>query len=409
VRHSVVAVLHSKRLALALALVALVAACSSDSGTNEAANSSTFNSAPVTTLTNPYPDYHSAVYDGTTNWICHPGIAQDECAPKPETVVDASGQVTERPAAPLGDRPIDCFYIYPTVSTDPGVNSDLQPDTNERATVSAQVARYSRVCRVFAPAYRQITLAGLAAGLSGGVRDPNARKIAYGDVVDAWKTYMSQDNQGRGVVLIGHSQGTGLLVALMKQEIDPQPAVRDHVVSAILMGGTVGVPQGKLVGGDFQNLPGCASADQTGCVISFSSFPEAQPPPADSLFGRDPGPGLQALCVNPAQLAGGDGLADAVVPRDAPLIAGNTAAGLPGTGAYVMLPKVLSAQCTRVDDKTVLSYAPASPTDKRDTSKLLEERLGPTWGLHLNDANLPQDDLIEIVGRQAATWAASPH
>jgi len=391
-----------------VAFVALVTACSSDSDTNNAASSSTSASAPASTLTNPYPDYHSTVYDGTTNWICHPDLAQDECAPKPETVVDASGQVTERPAAPLGDRPIDCFYIYPTVSTDPGVNSDLQPDANERATVNAQVARYSSVCRVFAPAYRQVTLAGLAASL-GGTRDPNARMIAYGDVVDAWKTYMSQDNQGRGVVLIGHSQGTGLLVALLKQEIDPQPKVRDHVVSAILMGGTVSVPLDKLVGGDFQNFPGCTSGDQTGCVISFSSFPEAQPPPADSFFGRDPAPGMQALCVNPAQLAGGDELADAMVPRVAPLIAGNTATGLPGTGDYVLLPKVLSAKCTRVDDKTVLSYAPASPTDKRDTSALLEERLGPTWGLHLNDANLPQDDLVEIVGRQAAAWTTSPH
>src|SRR5262249_55186643 len=127
--------------------------------------------------------------------------------------------------------------------------------------------------------------------LNGANRDPNARMIAYGDVLDAWKTYMAQDNDGRGVVLIGHSQGTGLLVALMKQEIDPQPKVRDHVVSAILMGGTVSVPQGNLVCGGFQNFPVCTRALQSGCVISFSSSPAAQPPPADSLFGRDPAPG----------------------------------------------------------------------------------------------------------------------
>src|SRR5215831_16977369 len=98
--------LQSKCLALALVVVALVTACSSGSGTNYAANSSTSASAPATTLTNPYPDYHSAVYDGTTNWICNPDLAQDECAPKPETVVDPSGVVTERPAPPRGDRPI---------------------------------------------------------------------------------------------------------------------------------------------------------------------------------------------------------------------------------------------------------------------------------------------------------------
>src|SRR5262245_22388538 len=180
-RHSVVAVLHPRRLALVLVLIALASACSSDSGTNNAAKSSTPSSAPSSTLTNPYPDYHSAVYSGTTNWICHPDLAQDECAPKPETVVDESGQVTERPAAPLGDSPVDCAYADPTVATDAGANSDRQPDTSERATVGAQAARYSSVCRVFAPAYRQTTLAAMAASLSGGTRDPNARTIAYGD------------------------------------------------------------------------------------------------------------------------------------------------------------------------------------------------------------------------------------
>jgi hypothetical protein len=391
------------RVAVVLVLVAFAGACSSDSKSPTASGSSQSSA----TLANPYPGYHSSVYEGTTNWICHPDLAQDPCGPQPETVIDSSGQLTERPAPAPTNPPIDCFYIYPTVSTDPGVNSDLHPDTNELATVGAQVARYSSVCRVFAPAYRQVTLAGLASALSGAQRDPNARNIAYGDVLDAWKTYISQYNQGRGVVLIGHSQGTGLLVALLKQEIDPRPDVRNHIVSAILMGGTVGVPPGQLVGGDLKNIPGCTTADQTGCVITFSSFPEAQPPGADSLFGGDPSPGLQALCVNPMQLAGDDGLADTVVPRVAPLIAGDTASGLPGTAPYVVLPKVLSAHCGRVNNKTVLLYAPASPTDARDVSKLLEERLGPTWGLHLNDANLPQDNLISIVGSEATAWTAA--
>lgn len=47
--------------------------------------------------------------------------------------------------------------------------------------------------RNFAPVYRQITVAGL-----GGVAGEDARELAYGDVVDAWKQYVSTDNEGRG-------------------------------------------------------------------------------------------------------------------------------------------------------------------------------------------------------------------
>lgn len=401
---------HHRFLAAVAGVLLLVAGCSggsskSDNKSNSAGSDATSASDTASAApTNPYPGYQSVSYDGTQHWICHPDLASDECAPQPETVIDADGTVHERPAPKTGDRKIDCFYVYPTVSSDPGANSDLQPDEAELATVRAQVARYSSVCRVFAPAYRQITIAGL---FGGATPNTDSRAVAYGDVVDAWKTYMAQDNHGRGVVLIGHSQGTGHLIALMRDEIDPKPEVRNRVVSAILMGGTVGVPPGKLVGGDFRHLPGCTSAVQTGCVITFSSFPEAEPPGPGAIFGRDPKPGQQALCVNPAALAGGDRLADTMVPRKGPLIAGGTAEGLAGTAPYVVLPKTLKAQCARVADHDVLLYAPAQPDDKRDVAKLLQERLGPAWGLHLNDANLPQDDLIEIVGRQAKTWVAS--
>ena len=392
-------------LAAVVSLILLASACSggSSKGDNSSAASDT-NSASAganAALANPYPGYKSVSYHGTEHWICHPDLPSDECKPQPETVIDASGAVQERPAPKAGDRPIDCFYIYPTVSTDPGANSDLQPNDAELATVRAQVARYSSVCRVFAPAYRQITIAGL---FGGAAPKGDSRAVAYGDVVDAWKTYMAEDNHGRGVVLIGHSQGTGHLVALLRDEIDPKADVRNHVVSAILMGGTVGVPPGKLVGGDLQHLPGCTTADETGCVITFSSFPESQPPGPGAIFGRDPKPGQQSLCVNPVALAGDGGLADTVVPRRGPLIAGGTAEGLPGTAPYVVLPKTLTARCARIADHDVLLYAPARPDDKRDVSKLLQERLGPAWGLHLNDANLAQDNLIKLVGRQAKAW-----
>ncbi|MCU1454565.1 MAG: lysophospholipase [Acidimicrobiales bacterium] len=386
-------------------------ATSSPSSTTQAGGGATTSAAATgSTTSSPAAGsgaeaaYKSKLYDGTQHWICHPDLPTDDCRPQAEVVVAADGTATHlaaKPASPAS-RPIDCFYIYPTVSPQPGLNSDLQMGDSERSTVRAQVARYSSVCRVFAPVYRQVTLKGIFAGGLGGA----GRTFAYGDVLDAWRTYLAQQNHGRGVVLIGHSQGASLLIKLIAEQIDPKPAVRSRLVSAILMGGSVAVPIGKDVGGTFQHIPACRAATQTGCVITFSSFPAAAPPGLAALFGRDPAPGQQSLCVDPVALAGGNGLADTVVPRRAVLIAAVT--GLPaGPEPYIGLPGTLTARCVRVNGHTVLAYARASATDRRPVDSLLKETLGPLWGLHLYDANLPQDDLIQIVGRQGIAWKPS--
>ncbi len=122
--------------------------------------------------------------------------------------------------------------------------------------------------------------------------------------------YMTKFNNGRGFVLIGHSQGSLMLEQLIKEEIDPSPTLRRQLVSADLMGGNVLVPEGKLVGGTFQNVPACQAADQTHCVIAYSTF--LKEPPEGAFFGRPDSPllgagvedeGMQVLCVNPALLA----------------------------------------------------------------------------------------------------------
>src|SRR5205809_7452605 len=92
------------------------------------------------------------------------------------------------------------------------------------------------------------------------------RVLSYKDVVDAWKYYLEHDNNGRGVVLVGHSQGSGVLTQLIRNEIDGKP-VQARIVSALLLGTRLPVPRGKDIGGEFQHLPLCYSALQNGCVI----------------------------------------------------------------------------------------------------------------------------------------------
>ncbi len=106
-----------------------------------------------------------------------------------------------------------------------------------------QAARFSQQCRVFAPVYRQNTVPALLA--QGRYTTPESRQLAYADVLEAWRSYMKNDNRGRGVVLIGHSQGTFHLRRLIRTEIDPKPALRKQLVSALLLGGNVLVKQGR--------------------------------------------------------------------------------------------------------------------------------------------------------------------
>ncbi len=70
-------------------------------------------------------------YSIASNWLCLPGH-DDACgAAEDATIVAADGTLTPEKFKPAKHAPIDCLYIYPTVSRDPGVNSDMLPGIEE--------------------------------------------------------------------------------------------------------------------------------------------------------------------------------------------------------------------------------------------------------------------------------------
>ena len=360
---------------------------------------------------NDYADGH--------NWLCLPG-RQDACTVDEDaTIVRADGTTAADPYKPAVDPRIDCFYVYPTVSREKSANSDMATGPEELSVIKQQFARFGSVCRTYAPLYRQVTLTALQAGMMGHPMKPD-RILAYEDVKDAWNHYLEHDNHGRGVVLIGHSQGSGVLIALVKNEIDGKP-IQSKIVSVILGGARLQVPTGKVVGGDFKSIPLCQGPEQTECAINFASFRETSPPLADSLFGGSSAPGMEAACVNPAALAGGRGDLHAYLASGSETIA---AADTPAahdwtnppthiTTPFVEVPGMLTAECARTaEGKTYLGIGiNPNPSGKRTTVLVGDVVVGGSilknWGLHLIDMNMTMGNLIADVRSESGAYLRS--
>jgi hypothetical protein len=332
-----------------------------------------------------------------TVWLCRPGMRGNPCnSDLTATAVSANRSVTRIASKPAEDPPVDCFYVYPTVSQQRGPNADLRVEAAERSVAVAQASRFSEMCDVWAPMYRQRTVNALL----GARTDRGPSDVAYRSLRDGWRDYLDNHSDGRPFVLIGHSQGATVLARLLASDIEPDAALRERLVSAILLGGNVEVPVGRDVGGSFKHVNACRRSGQTGCVIAYSAFLEEPPPSA--LFGIA-GQGVsflagpvsdqprRVLCTNPANLEGGSG---ALVPFFPTPSAGQGLVSTP----WVTQPDLYTATCRSTGNATWLDVDVTPRAGKR---LAVREDQGPAWGLHRVDVNIALGNLVEVVGEQA--------
>ncbi len=331
-----------------------------------------------------------------TRWVCRPGSPDDPCARGLDAeLLPIAGGSREQRFVPAQDPAIDCFYVYPTVSDAPGSNAPRRSTARIEATVRAQAGRFAATCRLYAPVYRQATAASLR---SGDYFAPEVLQRVDVDLRSAWHDYLNEDNDGRGVVLIGHSQGSMALQRLLGSEITQHPEQRARIVSALLIGGNVPARTAE------NGLVPCESPGQLGCVVAYSSF--ATPPPSTAFFGRSGvGP---ALCTDPTLLTDGpDGALHPYLPTEQLTGAG----GLSGAGQtssvvradFIGYPGSLTARCRTADG---FSWLDVDAVDRARTPPL-DQPLGPQWGLHAADVNLALGDLVEVVRLQGEAWAAA--
>lgn len=395
---------------LTLAAAALLAAaCTTGENEAPAEQAAAAPSAPTQAPASE-PTSNATNYGDMANWLCRPGKTDDSCKVDiSATVIQPDGSTEVETFEHDPDAPIDCFYVYPTVSLDPYTFSDLVPGPEEHSVVRTQLARFGSKCRLFAPMYRQFSLGALRAGRGTGDSVPQrgSREDANADVDGAWKWYLENENNGRGFVILGHSQGSGQIMRMIAEHVDGKP-VQEQLVSAIVLGSSVQVPKGTDVGGTFKNIPVCHSADQFGCVLSYSTFRETVPPSDTSGFGRGRD-GMEAVCTNPAALDGSEAMTPDAYFSTAGvdwLKTANIAT------PYVKVPGLISTQCVRKNDHHYLEVRiHADPNDPRADDHggdvIADGKPDPNWGLHLIDANVGIGDLARVIEQQGAAWRAA--
>jgi hypothetical protein len=335
-------------------------------------------------------------YSQAANWVCRPG-KEDICTTSLDVdVVQPSGKQTAEHVQPVTDPPIDCFYVYPTVSREPRDYADMTLSPEVEHVTRAQGAELSSRCRVFAPIYRQATL-HLIMRTDGKVPTIDWTGPAR-DVAAALRYYFEHDNHGRGVVLIGHSQGSILLQAVMAHGMDGKPA-QARLVAAFLAGDpSLGVPAGKLVGGTFQHIPMCSAAAQTGCVYAWGTYLQDDATPSQ-MFGAVRPDGLVSACASPAAPTGVEGALKPILPRNPALPAGDA--------PYVELLGAFTGSCQlRPSGSGFRIHVTAGPQATLYHELLEHAVISPGWGLHVLDVNLVAGNILDVLAAETATWTS---
>jgi hypothetical protein len=250
-------------------------------------------------------------------------------------------------AAPAG-RPVDVFFVHPTTfdggrDWNGGIDQPKATRFLSRVVLPNYAGPFDRVGRVFAPRYRQASLYTYLT-LRDDARD--ARRFAYGDVLQAFRTYVSRYGRERPFVIVGVEQGGSLATRLLREEVATHPDLKRRLVAAYLIE-TI-VPADEYA--PDAPLPACSHKGETGCVAAWASAEEGDFQSVQELLGRslvwdgaDQLVNLEhraPLCFNP--LLGGVSLERA--PARLNLGAAN-ATGLEWGARPAFLQRQVSARC----------------------------------------------------------------
>ena len=211
---------------------------------------------PLSLTWNPgiKPDYAQE-----TAWLSLPG-REDASDAVPKNLPESEQE--------LDSLDVDVFFVHPT-QLFKGEHWNAHLDNrrvnalNLKYPMRLQASAFNVGGRLYAPAYRQ---AHIGVFTWQDSTSWNALELAYTDVKAAFEHYLANWNNGRPIILAGHSQGSWHIRWLLQEFFDGKPLGEQLVVAY--------APGFDFYTTDFDELTYCSTADETGCVCSWMSYGE---------------------------------------------------------------------------------------------------------------------------------------
>ncbi len=181
---------------------------------------------------------------------------------------------------------VDVFYVHPTTFLNKAegwtadAKSKIQLGPFDPLHLQASV--FNGSARIYAPRYRQATLFSFFDESGEGKK---ALAIAQKDIIDAFIYYLAHYNQGRPFIIAGHSQGSLLLIPVLRY-LERYPT--DKFIVAY-------VPGWSISSEDFDSLKPCDSPTQLQCFNVWNAKHWGSLPEEFVTTSRYVG----ADCVNP--------------------------------------------------------------------------------------------------------------
>ncbi|MGN0150248.1 MAG: DUF3089 domain-containing protein [Clostridia bacterium] len=169
------------------------------------------------------------------------------------------------------DKQADLFIVCPTV--DMGKSGNLNADiSNEKyrssftGALNMELGIYNNEASVYAPYYRQAAFP--VYNMTEEEREPYL-DFAYEDVKDAFLYYAEHTDADRPLILAGFSQGSDMVIRLMKDLFD-EKKYSDRLAAAYCIGWKLTEEDVK----EYPQLKPARSEKDTGVIITFNSEAE---------------------------------------------------------------------------------------------------------------------------------------
>ncbi len=165
------------------------------------------------------------------------------------------------------NKPVDIFYIYPTAYYSPtnwNQALDFKPTLQRtlKYSVRKQLYIFKDLGNVYAPIYRQANLYAFIDNKGNGEKAIN---LAYNDIKNAFDYYIKNINKHKPFILVGHSQGSLIILRLLEEY------QYTKILNRMIVAYAVGWPLTKNYLEKNPKLKVCKDSCQTGCIISWNT------------------------------------------------------------------------------------------------------------------------------------------